>query len=216
MERQIAIQSLGGQLPDDNPKEKFIILYSGAVNRYYNFQFLITLAETFKGTDDVQFLIAGEGEEKENLIKICKARGLSNVYFCPYLMDRDLIPLRINLADLCIIPLRENNNPSAIFDPYVLELPTKLFEYTSCGRPVLCIGQGETADILTKWNAGIGVKSDTENVAKIICELTTDKAKTKAMGDKARKLAEVVFSLECVGEKIDDIIKRVMFGEKSN
>ena len=215
IERKVALASMGQHLPNKDYREKFVILYSGAVNRYYDFDFLIRLSEIFRDIKSVLFLITGEGEEKENLIKICRERGLSNVCFCSYLHDRELIPLRINLADLCIIPLRENNNPSAIFDPYVLELPTKLFEYTSCGRPVLCVGEGETSDIIAKWNAGVSVNSDEENAATIIRELSINKARLKVMGDGARRLAEEVFSLESVGERIDEILRELCVAHSS-
>ncbi len=206
MEKKSAMDSLNGYQELENLEKKFVLLYTGAVNRYYNFDFLLKLAESLKENSTVAFLIAGEGEEKEKLVKICQTRNLSNVTFCSYLPRQELVHFRINLADLCVIPLRENSDSSAAFDPYELEIPTKLFEYTSCARPVLCLGRGESKEILAEWNAGIGVNSDVDLVTKTILELSKDKTKAATMGKSARRLAEEVFSLEEVGKKLDEII----------
>ena len=216
LNKGVALDSLMEQSSNQEILKKFIVLYSGAINRYYNFDLFINVAEKLNNSDKVLFWVSGEGEEKERIVKICESKGLGNIQFCPYLPNQKMVSFRINLADLCIIPLRQDIN-SSVFDPYILELPTKFFEYTSCGKPVLCIGQCEASNLIKEWNAGVVEDfGDVNNMAKIILNLSKNGVGIKVMGENARTLAEELFSLKKTGEKLDNILCEMINSRPKN
>ena len=55
-------------------------------------------------------------------------------------------------------------------------LPTKIFEYQSYGKPILCVSNGEAARYIELTQSGIVVPlEDSEALHKAIIDLCTDK-----------------------------------------
>lgn len=98
--------------------------------------------------DRFRFLFVGEGPAKADLLE--KARGMPNIVF------RDQVPQQrvaalIALADVVLVPLRK-------LDMFKTFVPSKLFDFMACERPVALQVDGEARAILDRAGAGVFVE----------------------------------------------------------
>src|SRR5699024_11048309 len=64
-----------------NMREKFTLVYAGLIGLAQGVGMIIDTAEKLAGYDDIQFLIIGDGPEKEKLEEDLEKRGITNVIF---------------------------------------------------------------------------------------------------------------------------------------
>jgi colanic acid biosynthesis glycosyl transferase WcaI len=101
---------------------------------------------------------------------------LPNVVFVPG-QPREEVPAFISAADVCLVALRR--------EPFLAEnfVPSKIFEFLGCGRPVLASVSGEAAAIIQRARAGkVVAPEDPSALAEAIVALSEDRAATRAMG----------------------------------
>ncbi|MEZ4924181.1 MAG: glycosyltransferase family 4 protein [Crocinitomicaceae bacterium] len=116
---------LDEQILDDQPVKE--ILYVGSFGNTYDLESMIKTARHFyeNGITDVKFVLAGGGEQAENLQTL--AKELPNVMFTGWL-DTNGIHKYLKRAYIGVLPFKRNAPQS---------LPNKLFDYLSAGLPVV-------------------------------------------------------------------------------
>jgi glycosyltransferase involved in cell wall biosynthesis len=175
---KIADPSLKAKLGLEGKK---VILYSGNIGKAQSIDnFLFALKEVVKEYPDVIFLIVGSGRELDSLIELHHRLKLENhVKFLPPVPQPVLVDL-IALSDICIVPLHEYERGA---------LPTKFFEYLSCGKPIIATSSLEIGRILSDSRAGIFI-SDPRNISlltKSLLKLLTDDELRVKMGENGRQ-----------------------------
>lgn len=120
------------------PPANFYIVYTGGIYYAYDFGFVVKALDALKDIiKDLSFLAVGAAYESEH----------DNI-----LLERNVkyedIPLHINAADLCLLPLSKNG-----METQDILGRTKLLEYIACGKKVLAPRPpGENVpDILKKF-----------------------------------------------------------------
>ncbi len=92
---------------DDKKGKPFTLLYHGALNEHFGVDLAIRAMEIVREhVSSVQFLIVGNGREKENLKKLAHALNLDGhvVFIDP--VPRTEIPALIQQADMGVVPKR--------------------------------------------------------------------------------------------------------------
>ena len=133
-----------------NVQNRFTCVYIGNVGMAQGLESLLEIAEKTKHAD-VQFLIIGNGAEKEKLEKLANERGLDQVCFCGSLPHEQVVSI-LNHAKISYIPLKNGNMKDSV--------PTKLYESLAFGVPVLLAAEGDSADILAQCALGYSVSPD--------------------------------------------------------
>ncbi len=89
-------------------------------------------------------------------------------------------------------------------------LPVKLFDSLAAGRPLIVTPRRETAAVVERYGVGIVAGGDApEDLAASIVELLSDAARTRALGERARRVAETTFDWRIVGDRIaDEVLSR--------
>lgn len=113
---------------------KFIIMYSGNIGLYYDFENLIKVVEKFKpGTKtvdsrDVVFAFVGAGSVLDKLITYKEQHHMDNVVFIPY-QDKDALVYSLNAGDVhwCV-------NAKGMKG---VSCPSKYYGLAAAARPVL-------------------------------------------------------------------------------
>ena len=125
-----------------------LIVYAGSLGYA---QPLKPLIMTAKRLQNVEFVICGSGELRQELRAFANKLQLQNVHFLEGL-DRGNLELLLNAADLCILPHAPTRwAPGA--------LPVKFFEYLGANRAILHYGaRTEAADYIMKNNVGLFVE----------------------------------------------------------
>ena len=159
----------------------FLICYVGTLGMAHGLETLISAAERLRHTlPNSSFLLVGEGAEKQRIVELAAARGLTNVEFLGQ-QPRERIPALISAADLCLVTLKKT-------DLFKTVIPTKLLEYMACERPVIVAVDGQARQIVEDARAGIYVApEDSQALANAICDLARNPEQRREMGANGRK-----------------------------
>lgn len=160
------IPDLHSQLKID--KSKKIILYQGVLLKGRGIDKIFSVLNELPHH---VFLIAGGGEEKENLKQLSAKMGLADrVYFLGKYTQEEL-PKVTASADIGV-SLIENLSTS-----YYYALPNKLFEYIMSEVPVIVSNLPQMKEIIDKYDVGFAVNPDNKSeLIDAIRKLSDDKS----------------------------------------
>lgn len=112
--------------------EKKNIIYLGSIRLVNNLIQAIKAAEILKERNDIQFLIYGDGDDRESLIEYCKEHNLNNVKFKAKWTDPKYVPFILKHGYLNLL-----NYVSSEFAKRGIS-SGKMFQYMASGRPIVC------------------------------------------------------------------------------
>ena len=149
----------------DLETDKFKVIYVGAIRPVNNVGNILDTAKLLKGNNDIQFLIYGDGNQKEMLEKRVIDEGLSNVkmkgfvnkQFIPYILSKSSVNI-LNYSQTQYNWSRGNSS-------------NKLFEYMASGKPIIStIKMGYS--IIEKYSCGLELEnSSPEDLAEAISKI---------------------------------------------
>jgi len=114
-----------------NPATKRVI-YLGSIRRANHLKHLIDAAEYLKDLSEIKFLIYGDGDDRETLIKYCNDHHLVNVVFKDKWIDPKYVPYVLSCAHVNIL-----NYLQGKFGRYGGS-QGKMFQYMASGQPICC------------------------------------------------------------------------------
>ena len=162
---------------------RFVVGYVGTHGMAHALANVLDAAERLKDHDDIRFLLAGAGAERDGLIADARRRGLENVAFMPR-QPKDAMPRVWSLCDVALVHLKD--------DPlFAGVIPSKIFEAMASGLPVLLAApEGEASRIIEREGAGVRVAAeDPAALADAVLLLKTDGAARKAYAENGLKAA---------------------------
>ena len=126
---------------------KFIVGYSGNLGKTHPVEKIIEIAEYLKESENIQFLIIGDGEKKLMLEKIQAKKKLANLKILDFQATK-LFPHVLAAMDIGVVTLEINAKD--------LSVPSKTFDLMSAGKPILSISgnDSELAAIIATNNIG--------------------------------------------------------------
>jgi colanic acid biosynthesis glycosyl transferase WcaI len=186
--------------PGSHPRR---VIYCGTVGMAQGVGTLIDAAgELASGADGYEFLIVGDGAEREELMRSAGDRGLTNVRF-EGRVDRSKVPGLIASAELAVLCLRD----VPLFED---ALPTKMLEYMAAARPVVAAAAGDAARLLERSDAGIACPpGDATALAASISEAMRDPIRAAKMGANGRRYVQLHCSREAFVDKLEAIAVRL-------
>ncbi|HKQ20588.1 MAG TPA: glycosyltransferase family 4 protein [Nitrososphaeraceae archaeon] len=184
-------------------KNRFIVLYSGSFGKMYNFDPLLEAAKLLKKYPDIHFVIRGDGDQRQYISERIKEMCLTNVSLFGPVSDTDNIISFINCASVCIVPIRGSKNID-------MTHPSKMFEFWSCQKPIICSTAGETKNLIDKYKVGIAIPpDDPKAIFEAILYFYDNRNVAKEMGINARKLVESEFSYLRIKEQLINVIRNM-------
>ena len=183
---------------------KFLVCYIGTMGMAHGLETLLASATEFQRQNSkVQFLLVGEGAEKERIKADALARGLHNVTFLDQ-QPRERIPAFISASDACLVLLKKT-------DVFKTVIPTKMLEFMSCARPVILGVDGQARQIVE--DAGAGIVIEPENAAALTAAiglLSADRSLGTQLGQKGREYILQNFSRSRTALKYVDVLQRLL------
>jgi glycosyltransferase involved in cell wall biosynthesis len=182
---------------------KFLILFSGNHGLAQGLDYLLETADSLREFEDLRFIFIGDGVVKDKLIKKKQKLNLNSVEFLDK-VDRDQMPSFISTMDVCLVPL--------IKHPLFLNaLPSKMFEYMACAKPVIVSIEGEAKELIEKSGAGVFVGP--ENVSQMrdaILSLYKGKLEGGELGKRGREFVNKNYSRIKIAKRFEKILKSIV------
>ncbi len=181
-------------------QNKFMLLHTGAIGKANGLDFLIDAAQKLKDNKDINFVIIGDGSEKQRLAETAEKLKLGNVEFLESVSKRDL-PKYIAAADVSLVifanyPVLEHNSAN------------KFFDSLAAGKPILLNYSGWQRKILEGHQAGFGCEQgDLQKFCDNILYLYNARQSLENMGMNSRQLAVNMFNRDALAEKVLEILK---------
>ncbi|MBO6577018.1 MAG: glycosyltransferase family 4 protein [Rhodothermales bacterium] len=161
--------------------DKFVAMYAGNMGSAQGLDTVLRAGAVLRGNANVQFVLVGDGTERERLVGLASEAGLDNVVF----IDRqpmDQIRHFIALADLMVVHLIDR----PIFR---LQMPSKVIAYMACGKPSVCAFQGAAAQVVLSHECGFSCPpEDSVSMAAEIQRFASLSPRERGLfGSRARK-----------------------------
>jgi len=148
----------------------FRVIYVGSIRLANNLKQLIDAAELLKDLPNMQFLIYGDGEDREYLENYCVESNFTNVIFKQRFVELKFIPNIVSKSSLNI--LNYKNSEILRFGGS----QSKSFQYMASGKPI-CANVAMSYCPINQFNLGIAKEFHTPNeyaaAIKSIYEMNT-------------------------------------------
>lgn len=179
--------------------ERKVFLYAGTHGMA---QGLGTLLDAAKQThnSDVVYVLAGEGAEKEALVRRAQSEGIANVKFLPN-QPKQVMPDLLNLAYATIIPLKR-------LDLFKSALPSKMFESMATAKPIVASLWGEAAELIESAACGIVVApEDPAALRQAVERLAADPSLARELGERGRRYVQDHFDRALIAARFMELLK---------
>jgi glycosyltransferase involved in cell wall biosynthesis len=160
-----------------------VILFMGTI---YKFSGLDTVIRGYPAIlrrhARAKLLIVGVGEDENRLRQLAAEVGVGDHVIFTGMMPYASLPDLIRSSDVCINPFELNSITRNI-------LPTKLFQYMTCEKPVLATPLPGTLTFLGGEEHGI-VYASLEDFNAALIELLGDPSRCRQLGQRGRNAAQ--------------------------
>jgi glycosyltransferase involved in cell wall biosynthesis len=185
-----------------NLEGKFICIHPGTMGHVNGLDFVLDVAKEMIDMDnEVLFLLIGEGNRKEHLIKRVKEENLTNVLIKDGLPKKEIVEV-IKYSEVGIMCV---DNQYKILED---NSANKFFDFLAAGLPILINYGGWQKKVIEESNCGRSELCPKE-MASTILELKRNPHLRDAMSKNSRKLAENKYSDTIAKEKLLSIINNV-------
>ena len=177
-----------------------VLGYFGAFGRSNNLEFILQLAEVCQEKkENVTFILAGVGSEKERILSLKSEWNLENVFIYDYL-NRNEIREMLNKVDGCITSF-------ANVDILQINSPNKFFDGLAAGKLSIVNTKGWLKELVEDNNCGfyIDPESPMEFIDKIRPFLE-NRALLQSYQQSALRLAKRKFCKDLLVKKICDLV----------
>lgn len=178
------------------------IIYCGNIGFAQDLERFISAVKKVNENFPLEFYLVGDGDIKNDLETLVKEENLENIVFFIGSLDREKIPVLIAESLIGIAPLKNLQSLN-------YAIPTKVYEYMSCGIPFIATGKGEIENIIKNSKAGLIVDNNTESISKTIISLLDDKKLIYEMSTIGRKFAEKYYDRKKIAKYLLDNIDQM-------
>ncbi len=132
---------------DIKVEKKFIVLYSGNMGLAQDLKTIIKSAELLSSYE-IYFQFIGEGVCRDQIYNLSKNLG-EKIEFHKSMKRKKLIE-RIKKSSVCLVPLKNKKL-------FRNALPSKMFEYMACQKPIITSVVGHASTIVNSNKCGISI-----------------------------------------------------------
>ncbi len=182
------------------PSSGFNIVFAGNIGSAQDFETIVGAADLLKNEKDINFVILGDGMMSPWVESEVKKRGLGATFHLLGRKPLETMPYYFKKADALLLTLRS----SEIFS---ITIPSKLQSYLASAKPIVVGIDGEAAQIVKDWKAGVSSKAgDPESLKQAILELYNSKPEEKkSYGENAYNCYKEEFHREKLVGSLEEI-----------
>ena len=178
---------------------KFLVGFCGNHGVAQGLPSVMEAAHLLRGQEDVSFLFVGEGPVKQQLLDMKERKNLDNVLMLPQVPIEEISDY-INACDVMLVPLAKDE----IFSSFI---PSKMFDYMACAKPIILAVDGEARAIMEEAGAGVYVEPDNSGALRdTIIELRERPQPLARMGERGREYVLKHYLRDTQAEKLEGIL----------
>lgn len=178
---------------------KKVFLYAGTHGMAQGLEVVLEAARRTRGAD-ILYVLAGEGAEKESLMKQAAAAAITNVRFVAN-QPKSVMPDLLNLSYATIVPLKR-------LDLFKSALPSKMFESMASAKPIVASVWGEAADLVERARCGIVVApEDPAALHAAVEKLAADPGLARELGENGRRYVAEHFDRTVIAERFVTLLR---------
>ena len=185
-------------------RKGFNFTFAGNIGKVQNLENIIMGFSTALNSNDKVYLnIIGSGSNLNYLKRIVKIKNITNVYFWGRRPLKE-IPQWLCGSDVLIISLM--NKP--IFS---ITVPAKFQTYLASKKPILCVMEGEVANIVKRYSLGyVSLPENINNIGLAFKRfIATSQKKMEGFGNNM----EMLLNKEFNRNKIIELMTKQVFNE---
>ncbi len=188
----------------NNLEGKFVVLYSGNMGCGHNIEIILDAAEILKAEENISFVLIGEGQQFESIKKRIEKSKLKNVQLFPW-QPADVFPYSVACGDIAVVT--EETTQSHLF------MPSRTYSMMAAGEAIVgvCSDYDDLNLLITRYGIGDTL---TNNDAKLLAEkiiyFAKNPDKLKECQEKARKIAEDVYSIPVISAGYRKIFDKLL------
>jgi glycosyltransferase involved in cell wall biosynthesis len=193
-------KSESGIARDNGLIDDFVLLYSGNMGLYYDFDTVLEAAALLKD-EPFKLVLAGGGGKRNAIEKHVKDHGLENVVMMPY-QPFEKLNEALNSCDASLVTIAEGIEG--------ISFPSKLYTSLAVGKAIVALSEdwSELRRIVEHNHCGTwSALGDAEGLAEKIRGMIHDKAATEAMGTSAREVFEKGYTRQVCAAKYAEVLK---------
>jgi glycosyltransferase involved in cell wall biosynthesis len=208
----VDMERFGPQYADDAARSllgtdgRVTFVYAGVMGAAQGLDRILDVSSRVTDLSQVQFVLIGEGAERESLKRRVQVERLHNVQVLGP-QPKERIPALLAAAD-GVFNVLKFSIPGAV--------PSKIYEAMATGLPILFGGEGEGARRILEANAGIVVPyGDITALEHGIRKLATQPDLRQQFGKAGRLAAEKLYSRKEIARRLHELLLTTMGSTQS-
>jgi|Deesub1362A_J573_1020465.scaffolds.fasta_scaffold00008_162 glycosyltransferase involved in cell wall biosynthesis len=137
--------------------DKKLIIYTGVMDPPQSLDTIIKAFYNLRqktSINNIGLILVGEGKMKNKLRRLVHELNLNDIIYIHSYVPRSIALLYICASDIGLVPLKLSKGLK-------IGLPTKFFDYISCGKPILNISESiELHRLVYRYDIGLSVYPD--------------------------------------------------------
>ncbi len=197
------------QPPDQELKKslglegKFVVTFAGTLGIAQGLWSIIHSAKLLRHYKNIALLFIGDGPVKQNLIELARELKLNNAFYHPQVPVNKITPY-LNISDLLLVSLKND----VVFDTFI---PSKMFDFMSCGKPIILSVNGEARRIFDEADAGIYAKPENfYDLSDAIIKLYENPELCRRYGENGRNYVIRNFSRKEQAQKVEKLFESLL------
>ncbi|HEY0321729.1 MAG TPA: glycosyltransferase family 4 protein [Pyrinomonadaceae bacterium] len=168
-------------------QNRFVLIFSGNFGLVNEFETVLEAMRLLRERSDILFLFIGDGVRRDDIKRYAEEHRLENIRMLPY-QPRASLRYSLTAGDAHLVTLAEGLAG--------LSVPSKTYAIFAAGRPVLFVGdeQSAIAKLVAENDCGAVMRAgESRRLAQVIVEWAANPQKLADFGRRARTLFETSF-----------------------
>lgn len=157
-------------------KGKFVASYVGTHGMAHGLDTVLKAAQLLRQRNDIEFLMAGDGAERQRLETEIKQQNLSNIKMLGQLPKTEM-PRLWSISDVSLVLLRK-------LELFKTVIPSKIFESMAMKKAIVLGVDGESREIVETASAGLAIEPENaEELAEALLKLADSPDLGRRLGE---------------------------------
>ncbi len=179
------------------------IIYTGNIGHAQDLKKIILAVKKINEKFPLQFFLVGDGDIKKDLKDLVQKENLEHTVIFTGLLPRKKIPELIAESLIGVAPLKD-------LTTLRYALPTKVYEYMSCGIPFIGTGTGEIENLAKASEGGLVAENTVGSIYENIIYLLENEKLMEKMGKSGREFVEKYYDRKTIAKHFLHNLEKVV------